>query len=67
MARLLRMAGRGRAAQGPAAGGGLRAGRPGAELAGLALEIRNNVTDATDRHIARGDNSSPQALEGPTS
>jgi type II secretory pathway pseudopilin PulG len=32
-------------------------------LRGLAVEVRNNVTD-DDRYIARGDNTSPQALDG---
>jgi type II secretory pathway pseudopilin PulG len=64
IARLVRMAGR----------GGLPADfhpeavfDPGAtipSLGGLAIEVRDNVTDATDRHIARGDTDSPEALEG---
>jgi prepilin-type N-terminal cleavage/methylation domain-containing protein len=33
-------------------------------LQGLALEVRNNVTDATDRNIARGDGDSPVAFPG---
>jgi type II secretory pathway pseudopilin PulG len=33
-------------------------------LQGLAIEVRNNVTDATDRNIARGDEDSPLALPG---
>ncbi len=64
IARLVRMAGR----------GGLPAGMrpdlafdPGAampELGGLALEVRNGVTDSTDRRIARGVNGAPEALDG---
>src|SRR5690606_10020447 len=64
IARLVRMAG----------GGGLPAGmRPGLafdpgaampELGGLALEVRNGVTDSTDRRIARGVNGAPEALDG---
>jgi hypothetical protein len=64
IARLVRMAGR----------GGLPADLhpeavfdPGATipaLGGLAMELRDNVTDATDRNIARGDADSPKALEG---
>jgi len=64
MARLLRMAGRGGLPKDQRPAAVFVPAAPVPELAGLALEIRNNVTDATDRHIARGDNSSPQALEG---
>jgi type II secretory pathway pseudopilin PulG len=33
------------------------------ELSGMAIEVRNNVT-GDDRYIARGDEDSPQAIEG---
>lgn len=64
LARLVRMAGR----------GGLPAdlhpeaifpgGGPIPQLGGLALELRDNVTNATNRHISRTNAGSPEALDG---
>jgi hypothetical protein len=64
MLRLTRMAGRGGLLAEPRPDHLFDASDPVPLLQGLAIEVRNNVTDATDRHIARGDGDSPQALPG---
>jgi Tfp pilus assembly protein PilW len=64
VARLTRMAGRGGLPAAIRPDAVFNPADPIPQLGGLGIELRDNVTDATDRHIARGVNTSPQALEG---
>ncbi len=64
IARLVRMAGRGGLPPDIHPEAVFDPGATIPALGGQAIEVRDNVTDATDRNIARGDADSPKALDG---
>ena len=64
IARLVRMAGRGGLPPDLHPEAVFDPGATIPALGGQAIEVRDNVTDATDRNIARGDSGSPKALDG---
>ena len=64
MTRLVRMAGRGGLPVELHPEATFVPGPPATGLGGFAIELRNNVDDASDRNIARGDSDSPLAVEG---